>query len=713
MTVPALVSRRDAPEVIAAALSSPSRPTDLQLRLEVQEDKCFPGSWLSIGRIAIHPEPVDAHPQELEPAVLLARALRHGFFEWEIPDKELIRRRTVAFFETKKKSLTERQKHKVDEAIKEIAHIAIRCGMANPALDPLAISAMPYSRPVSVVVDTSAIVQGGLDFVARHLAPQARIKVPAIVHMEVLNLVDRYFSQRNRSKASPGMLFDHVMSQGAHRALLRLAIDPRIEIERSRLGSDPLRGIVQPDSDAEDKSLGLQVVQRSFADRLILETAIQHRDAVNPDHDVMLLTSDQGLARMALAEGIQPLFCDANATNEIFGSTLTGVVFVPFLRDAMRLSHCSLPDILWESATSFGSARLVGAQTGATYTVSALQSSVPWKLHHSLEDLLWAEVTLPSGSPAGEAAQPIAKRAHEPRPTGRDIQHIPRAATVPPEPQPRQTPPTKSARTTRSRRKGHGTYAFRLSSMLDLVESLDAHDSVSDVDAMSCVNVKSQSAYGEYYNFLAAGGFASRDSNQLQKTPVMAELVSAMRIPDHGALSRALQRVPSFASFVHALKLGVPLTRADASLREDAFRTYAGLAEMACIGMRVHQNGAYATPNNPTPAQFVEPALAAFDAVRKGERFALTGTWLEHLATVHGIHPVHVRQRLAEAHQAGYIQRFFEGSTPETRFQARSIVCLEINQGKLAVRMTNLYYGDFLLPGRASVSLRLSVGAKS
>lgn len=249
--------------------------------------------------------------------------------------------------------------------------------------------------------------------------------------------------------------------------------------------------------------------------------------------------------------------------------------------------------------------------------------------------------------------------------------------------------------------------------MLDLLESLDIHDSISDAEAMSCVNVKSKGAYGEYYNFLAAGGFAARDRNRLQKTPAMAELVSAMRIPDHGLLSHILQRVPSFASFVRELKLGVSLTRADVGIREDAFRTYVGLAEMACIGMRVHQQGAYATPNNPPPAQFVESALAAFHAVCEGERFAPTGAWLEHLATNYGIHPVHVRQRLAEAHQAGYVQRFFEGSTPETRFQARSIAFLEASQGNLAVRKINLYYGDFLLPGRASVSIRLSTGANS
>ena len=711
MTPPALVSCHDAPAAIASVLSKNSGLPDHELRIEVQEDMCFPDSWLCIGRIRVRPEPIDADQQKQDQATLLTRALRYGAFEWAIPQKDTVRADVVALFESEK-PLNDNQRHKVDQAIKEVAHIAVRCGIAHPVLDPLAIRAMPYSRPVSVVVDTSAIIQGGLDFVARHLAPQARIKVPAIVHMEILNLVDRYFSRRNKGRASPAMLFDHVTSQGAHRALLRLALDPRIEVERTRLGPDPLRGVVQPDSDHEDRNLGLHVVQRSFADRLILETAIQHRDAAMPDHDVMLLTSDQGFARMALAEGIRPIFCDANGTDDLFGSTLTGVAFVPFVRGTARLSYCSLPDILWEAATSFGSARLISDQTGATYTVSALQSTVPWKLHHSIEDLLWAEVHYGRTASAPRAPRVPPTPSAQPPSSGTTADPPALPTTLIRKNPVRRTPTTRPSRTP-SRKRGHGTYAFRLSSMLDLIETLGEGDAISDPDAMSRVRVKSSSGYGEYYNFLVAGEFATRDRGLLVKLPALDELLESMRTLEYPAMSFYLQRVPSFSSFVKKLALGVPLKRTDAGLRPDAFRTYAGLTELAAIGVRIHERGVYGTPNNPTPAHFIEPALSAFNAVRRGERFALTGAWLEHLATDHGVHPIHARQRLAEAHQAGYIQRFFEGSTPETRFQGSSIPCLENTVGGLTIRTTNLYYGDFLLPGQASVSIRLSDGAKA
>jgi len=706
MTKPTLVARRDAPEAIAAVFCNSSRPEDSQFRLEVQDDKCFPNDdWLTIGCITVHPESA-AGRAAVNHVTLVARALRHGFFEWKLPTKEKIVDDTMAFFEASKSSAKmdkDKDKDRVNQAIKEVAHIAIRCGMAYPVLDPLAIRSMPYIRPVSVVVDTSAIIQGGLDFVARHLAPQVRIKVPAIVHMEILNFVDRYFTQRRDGRATPKMLLDHVKGQGAHRALLRLALDPKIEIERPRLGPDPLRGIVQPDSDGEDKNLNLSRIQRSFADRLILETAIQHRNTVNPDHDVKLLTSDQGLARMALVEGIEPLFCDANATDEIFDSTLTGVLFVPFISDAARFSCCSLADIIWEAATSFGSARLVDNQTGVTYTVSALQSTVPWQLHHTLEDLLWAEV--------GSRAAPATPHTSHPDPKPESPTHSTKAGASQ-SGSSRRPSPARPASSTRSRQ---GAYGFQISSMLDLLEALNSRESMSHAEAMSCINVKSKSTYGEYNNFLAAGGLVTKDRDQLHKTPAMGDLVSSMHTPDHEGMSKAFQRVPSFASFALKLKLSVPLTQDDSGLRKDAFRTYAGLAELACIGMRVHEQGSYAlyaTPTNPTPNQFVGFAIGAFDAIRKGERFALAGEWLERLATANGIHPVHAKQRLAEAHQAGYMRRFFEGSTPETRFPTKSIHCLETRQGKLAVRIINLYYGDFLLPGRASVSIRLlSIGA--
>ena len=715
MIISSLVSRTEAPYFIAKAFSAESMEAETNLSIEVNEDKCFPKEWVPIGRITIYPETSDSFSRHTDPKIRMARAIRYGSFSWQVPSME----ETLESFESAfgpKTQLTNGQKHQLEQAIKEIPYIAIRCGLTHPIFDAIAVSEMPFARPVSVVADTSAVIQGGLDFVARHLVPQARLKIPAIVHMEILNFSERYFSRRLRRQPTPRMLLDHLRSQGAQRVLLRLENDRRVEIERPRLGADPLRGIVQPDSDREDKNLGLQLIQRSFADRLILETAIQHRETVAPDHAVMLLTSDQGLARMALAEGIQPIFSDTNAVTHVFGTTLSGIVFVPFVRGVSRQFSSSLADVLWEIATSFGSARLLDENTGSTFTVAALQSEVPWQPFHSRDDLLWAEANavqsnsadprpVPdidsySGDQNGSRTITKAKSLHAKRILGN------RKSTKRP-----QASEQKRSRAGRSPSTRKGTYSFSLQSMLQLILGLHERESIPDEDAMALAGVKSKSGYGEYYNFLLAGGFVTRKSATLAKAAPLDDLVSSIRTTDYKRMSKFFQRVPSFREFYQKLAVGEPLAANVAGLRRDAFRTYSGLAEIACTAMRIFDQGIFATPNSPTPTQFVEPAIAAFDAVRMGEKFALTGAWLERLALNSGIHPIQARQRLAEAHQAGYIQRYFEGSTPETRYGTRTFAYVDIDSVSPSIRMMNLYYGDFLLSGRASVSIRLVAGA--
>ena len=304
-----LQSREDAASVLADLFLGHIKKNDeftLRLKLEVSEDQCFKEKqWVSIGRIIVHPELPDASEDETGGSDALLNAFRYGFFDWELPAHDELQAAVVSVLKGTEPS--ERTETIVKESIKAVAHVAIRCGLAHPVFDALTFARMPFRRPVSIVVDTTAVIQGGLDFLARHLSPIVRIKVPALVHMEILNQIDRYFTRRRRSTQNvtqnAKMLLDHILSQGGQRTLLRLEMDPQVEFERPRLGADPLRGIVQPDSDAEDKQLGLQRIQKSFADRLILETAIQHRDRVGSDHPVMLMTSDQGLGAYGASRG--------------------------------------------------------------------------------------------------------------------------------------------------------------------------------------------------------------------------------------------------------------------------------------------------------------------------------------------------------------------------------------------------------------------------
>ncbi len=660
------------------------------LRLEVREDKCFrPDVWVSVGTVSLHPELPAASQDEEDGNTLLERALRYGFFNWELPKEDWLKSKlteALAIEEPARESA--RTVKDIDRVTRGLAHAAIRCGVAHPAFDAMTLSKMPFRRNVGIVMDTTAVLQGGLDFAARHLTPAARLRVPAIVQMEILNFVDRYFSQRRRGKPISTMLVDHMLSQAGQRALIRLGLAHRVE--RPRLGAEPLRGIVQPDSDAEDKSLGLQVVQRSFADRLILETAVQRRNDAAPDHPVTLMTADQGLTRMALAEGIEPLFFDANAASALLGSTLSGVTFKPFMTDGLRTYPVSLCAILWELAVTFGAARLIGIDSDDSFEAVAIGEGCSWQPYHSRDDLLWTRSV-----PKSAAAKPSPKIKAAPDSTESDSAG---AATL-------STTPSPRSRTL------SGAYGFSPGSMIDLMVALNGA-ALSDAAGMEVAHVNKRNSYEQYRRFLYAGGFAVKSGAEMEKTDRLSSLIGSMIAGAFDEMRVLLSLVPSFKRFLTNVEVGSPLTQGDSKINATSFRSYCALAEMCCAGVRFVDAGIYPTPENPTPEHFSRPALAAYDTVRRGEDYALTGAWLDEMTKRFGIHPVRARQRLAEAHQSGHIRRYVEGSTPETRYGNRNLHVLSFDGGVPKVRNVNLYHGDFLMPGRAAVSIRLSKGER-
>ena len=674
---------------LATLFAACAKPGGERLRLEVREDKCFrPDAWVSVGTVSLHPELPAASQDAEDERALLQRAFRYGFFDWELPGKECL---TSKLTDALTNEITDRpNKDRISKDISEVAAgvacAAIRCGLAHPAFDATTLSKMPFRRTVGIVMDTTAVLQGGLDFAARHLTPAVRLRVPAIVQMEILNFVDRYFSRRYKRPRS-GMLVDHMLSQAGQRVLIRLAH----RVERPRLGAEPLRGIVQPDSDAEDRNLGLQMIQRSFADRLILETAVQLRDDAAPDHPVMLMTADQGLARMALAERIEPIFFDTNAASALLGSTLSGVTFTPFATGGPRAYPVSVGTILWEMAVTFGAARLIGIASGDSFEAVAIDGERSLNPDHVREDLLWTQA-VPTSAVA-KPSPPKIKAA--PDSTESDSAG---AATL-------STTPSQRSRTL------SGAYGFSPGSMIDLMVALNGA-ALSDEAGMEVAHVNKKNSYEQYFRFLCSGGFAVASGAELQKTDRLSSLIRSMADRAFDEMRELLSRVPSFGAFLTRMAVASPLAQGDSKIRAPAFRPYCALAELCCAGVRFAEAGIYATPENPVPEDFSRPALEAYDAVRRGEDYALTGAWLDEMTQRFGIHPVRARQRLTEAHQGGYIRRYVEGSTPETRYANRNLHVLIFDDGVPKVRNVNLYHGDFLMPGRAAVSIRLSKGER-
>ena len=364
-----------------------------QCEISVRDEGSFlENKWLHLGTVCL--EVPGRQLNELTDESDLTGPVRLGAFEWSTPtiktaQSELLK---ILSFEGKDSPSV------FDRVLDDISSIIVRAGMLRPLFDPDSLADMPYKHPTTIVADTSGVLQGGLDFVARYLHPAARVKIPAIVHMELVNSAESFFSLRRSDREKTNKrrlreLVEHLKSQGGQRALLRLELQADTEIERTFLLGDPLRDAFQSSKENELSQLNIAVPIKSYVDRLIIEAARHHQAQSGPTHEVRLLTSDQGLARMAMAEGIAPLFFTATKATSFFGTRLTGRTFHPFMG---KVQSTSLALVFWELATAFGSARLEGKESKMSFTVSALGEEMSWSPYHSLDDLLWCALTGPS-----------------------------------------------------------------------------------------------------------------------------------------------------------------------------------------------------------------------------------------------------------------------------------------------------------------------------
>lgn len=688
------------PEESIRPLAEVIKESDGRVLIQVREDKCFAANkWLNLGKIRVFP----SKPESEESDDPVETALRFGSYSWTVPDFDVL----MSDCESVLSNTTNLNKDKLRRALESVIACACRCGFVTPTFDAGSISDMPFSRPTTVVVDTSAVIQGGLDFVSRFLYPMARIKVPAIVHMEIVHSADRYFAHRRQSESKincANTLFEHVKSQAAQRVLLRLELQTDTEIERPRLGADPLRGIISSESDAEDKALGLSKIQRSFADRLILETAIHHRESLSPDHPIIVLTADQGLARMTLAEGLQTLFFILPRSEHVCGQTLLATNFKPFASgdDDAPMHYIPLPLLMWELASTFGTSRIVSTSNQTSFKVAAIGEDLSWNPFHSRDDLLWTEIEPPKGD-MGTVEPDPQPSIESTVPSGEP----PLAAYTDGETTDPSAPSDKHV-TSRT-----GSYRFSLSSMVALLVSFHPRALLSDVDGMRIVGLASAKRYADLRNFLIAGGFATKVDGGLRKTERLEDLYNAIKTLDHCLITELVSSVPTFAQFLAELKVGKPTPISEiTSIAHSAIPTYTAFSEACCEVLDIVGEGLYRTPHSPPPNEFTNLALKAYRKLKDGETYILTGQWLEELARTDGIHPINSRARLNEARTANLLERYTEGSTPETQFERHTMAMFVVEKGVPKTTTLNLYHGDFLIPGKASVSIRLEEGHK-
>ncbi|MGX5827869.1 hypothetical protein [Mesorhizobium sp. 43Arga] len=627
----------------------------------------------------------------------MVSSAKRGSFEWVVAD--LVETRTAlhtlmeiiapdANAKGAAKDAHEKTLGRIERILDAIATVAVRLGLVHPLLDPLLLEDMPFRRACTVVADTSGVLQGGINFVAQFLHPMARIKVPAVVHMEVINSADSFLKRRRATKANASaLLFDHMLSQSGQRVLLRLELRPDTEIERTPLLGDPLRNAFQKDSEPEWADLNISVPLRSYCDRLILEAARLHQAHSNPGHMVRLLTADQGLARMALAEGIAPLYFRTIGAEAFFGRRLTGAMMHPFSAEIVRTP---LQAVLWELATTFGAARLV-SDVGWV-EVAAIGTDLTWSPLHSQNDLLWMRSSgiapLATEAIDEDNKPPVGKKpAVTPKPgrsaAGAFKTQKPKAAAVP---------------------DVVGYYRFNIERMFLLIVTLAGEGHLTEADALKIVEAATP---GEYIRFLTAGDYVKVENGRWALTERGFELVDAIVRSDRRQLADALSNVTSFASFRESLGATAVGRPADLTLPSRAESTYKVLGELTGLGASIPGEGYYPTPSLPNLPTFVEKALRRYQELDKGDGYVSVGAWLESLVRSEGVHPAFAREALEEASAAGLIIRATEGSTTDTRHDQHVIRVLKSQGGKPTVETVHLYRGDFLIPGKSSSSIRL------
>ncbi|NTI27128.1 hypothetical protein [Rhizobium rhizogenes] len=712
MTVFKLASPRQAEDPLARAFRS-----EAPVEVLVREEKAFlVDQWLEMGSLRLFCADRD-EPEDLKSAV------RAGSFEWRVPSQDDVGSRLKTLLgidkltETKKKAAAEERLPGIFQAM---AGIALRTGLSWPRFDALMISEMPFRRPATIVADTSGVIQGALSFVADYLHPTARLKIPAVLHMEVINQADR-FMKAWRSDAVRGetLLNEHLRSQPVQRALLRLELRDDTEVERNPLFGDPLRNAFREDRDSEFKDLNLNIPLKSYVDRMILEVARSHQSHVAPGHEVYLLTADQGLAKMALAEGVRPLYFKAMSASQLFDQSLIGTLLHPF--NGQRVAR-PLPTLLWELATAFGRVKL--RRDGVDLVeIAAIGSDLSWSSYHSVDDLLWLRVgTLPDW-PERPSAPPISHiddvLLGEAAITDADVE----SAAAEPESQ-GKSGVRKSKPKSKAKRAALDTATatpvvdaaaisnvafqrFTADGLIRLIDGLASEQRLDDDSIGEFVGLKSDSGIGDYRRFLLSGEFIVLADDGWVATDRLNKLAASLRDFDIVRMRQLLQHAPSFHRFVElvaAAPVGKPVILPLPTRSQTA---YFGLGEVAGVVAPIPNEGHYPTLHIPSLEQFPAIALARFEQLGPVDGWAAVGEWLEALIRSDAIHPVIARDLLQEANAANLIKRFTEGSTTNTRHDRHMLKVLQRSGGKIGVETIYLYRGDFLIPGKSSSSLRL------
>jgi hypothetical protein len=245
--------------------------------------------------------------------------------------------------------------------------------------------------------------------------------------------------------------------------------------------------------------------------------------------------------------------------------------------------------------------------------------------------------------------------------------------------------------------------------MLSFIHTFQEKTRLTDEEGMSILGMKNVHHYARYRNFLLSGNFLAQKKQGYAKTERLGKLWKALKKGDPLLVQELLCDVPSFAKFLAIMKKGHPLTPNDATaiVNPAAYVTYCTLAEVSCAGLHIGEEGIYVTPFDPELSKFSDLAINSYKKLARKEKDISAGLWLETLAKKHGIHPVIARDRLKQAQKAGFLEYYMEGAKPETPFEKHAMYYLIVEKGMPVTRKIKLYRGNFLIPNKRCVTIRL------
>lgn len=654
-------------------------------RIEVREDKIFAAeTWLSLGNISLRLPRLETETtidgDDWSREEHLYAALCRGGYEWAVPAAPTIE--TALLKSLANKRIDKEGLSPVGRVRDAIGYALLRLGLEMPLLDAQDVADLPFTRPLTLVADTNAVLQGGIDFSVRFLYPMARLRIPEPVHAELSNQALQYFAVRRGNATAPTSkmliaLRQRLTSQGGLRALLRVQLQSGVEIERLQVeAEEPRRFDLDADNRGGDRS--------AVADRMILETALRHRALLAPGHPVRIMTSDQGLARSALIEGIAPLYFPQRKWTSLFGHTYRGAVFAPFPGTTGSIWHrVPLTEVLWEFAVCFGAARL-RLGDGKSFTITATHPDLAWSSFHAREDLLWIECSPPGGPSAQIGDSPTILRessAPEAEAAGRS----------------RPTAPKFSAE--KLLRLWSWMATRRTESLAQLGKALEVSDKTTR----------------DYVRLMASGGFLSLEEQMVKVDgESFGPLWTALRSDDWDIVRERLMRLPSFAALCGELSASTFVSPKELhTIRDEALPGFQRLGEICGAILYVPDSGLCVCEPRPTLDVFCGKALEAYTEAVASDSSAKplvrSGWWLEVLAAKNRVHPLFVPSLLQEAITARRLDVIFEGSQPFRGKADHAFRRIVWRKDDPALEEVLLYRGDYLATNRASVHLKIEV----